>query len=435
MKGIRSVCSTSSTPKVSSTADTVSPAVIIADNGPVHASRCPVALVVGPGDRFLSGVSYYTALLATALAENGPVAMLLLRRLCPRVVYPGRTRVGRTDGMLPLPSIPVFDGLDWFWGSSAIGAWRFWRSVRPKVVILQWWTGTVLHSYLALAWLAKRTDARLIVEFHEIQDVDEAKVPLARQYTRAGLRCLLRRADAIVVHSDFDRLSVREAYPQLVDRPIEVIQHGPYAQHTQPRDGSNLLQPGEPVRLLIFGVVRPYKGHADFAAAVRLLVASGLDIHVIAVGEVWQGYREPLEELATILPPERLTLVDRFVTDDEVSGFFSNAHIVVLPYRRCSASGPLHIAMSWGLPVVTTSVGGLVEATAGYTGTVLVPPGDPAALAAGIRTALPLTRRVHSDPRSWRHSAECYAALLNRVDADWIPGARMGTSGIEAVAT
>jgi hypothetical protein len=35
---------------------------------------------------------------------------------------------------------------------------------------------------------------------------------------------------------------------------------------------------------------------------------------------------------------------------------------VVLPYHRSSASGPLHIAMSAGLPVVATAVSGLVEA-------------------------------------------------------------------------
>jgi glycosyltransferase involved in cell wall biosynthesis len=146
---------------------------------------------------------------------------------------------------------------------------------------------------------------------------------------------------------------------------------------------------------------------------------SGLDVHVTVVGEVWQGYREPLEELATILPADRLTVVDRYVTDAEVPAFFGAAHLVVLPYRRSSASGPLHIAMSWGLPVVTTSVGGLVESTASYTGAVLVPPGDPAALANGIRTALPLVGRAHADPHSWSRSAERYVALLDRIDAGW----------------
>jgi glycosyltransferase involved in cell wall biosynthesis len=137
------------------------------------------------------------------------------------------------------------------------------------------------------------------------------------------------------------------------------------------------------------------------------------------VGEVWQGYRQPLEDLAAILPTDRLTIVDRYVADDEVPGFFAAADLVVLPYRRSSASGPLLTAMACGLPVVTTSVGGLVEATAGYTGAVLVPPGDPAALADGIRSALPLIGTVHADPYSWGQAAERYAALLGRIDSGW----------------
>jgi glycosyltransferase involved in cell wall biosynthesis len=144
-----------------------------------------------------------------------------------------------------------------------------------------------------------------------------------------------------------------------------------------------------------------------------------LDVHVSVVGEVWQGYRQPLDDLATVLPPDRLTIVDRYVDDEEVPSFFAAADLVVLPYRRSSASGPLHIAMSCGLPVVTTSVGGLVEATAGYTGAVLVPPCDPAALADGIRSALPLIGTAHADPCSWAESAERYASLLDQAEAGW----------------
>jgi glycosyltransferase involved in cell wall biosynthesis len=392
--------------------------------GDGHTAVGHVALIVGPGDRFLSGVSYYTSLLTSALAERGPVAMLLLRRLCPRAIYPGRARVGKTDGTLPAPAVPAFNGLDWFWGSSALGAWRFWRRIRPNVVILQWWTATVLHSYLALAWLAKRSGVQLVVELHEVQDIGEARLPLVSQYTRAGMRLLLSRADAVVVHSEFDRRAMRDSYPQLAELPVAVIPIGPLADSDARQGGGFSLRqqpprPGEPVRLLIFGVVRPYKGHAELAAAVRLLTMSGLDLHVSVVGEVWQGYRQPLDELAAILPADRLTIVDRYVADAELAAFFAAAHLVVLPYHRSSVSGPLSIAMNWGLPVVTTSVGGLVEATAGYTGAVLVPPGDPAALADGIRTALPLVGAAHADSHSWRRSAEQYAALLDRIDEGW----------------
>ena len=398
----------------------------------------PVTLIVGPGDRFLSGVSYYTALLTSALAEYGPVATLLLRRLCPRVLYPGRARVGRTEGALPLPQVPVFNGLDWFWGLSALGAWRFWRLTRPSVVVLQWWTGTVLHSYLSLAWLAKRAGARLVIEFHELQDVGEASLPLASRYTRAGMQLLLRRADAVVVHSEFDRHELQRVYPQLANLPIEVIAHGPYTHHVG--TAGCLAAPDkqfspshcpssqvDPIRILIFGVIRPYKGHAELAAAISMLTASGLDIHLSVVGEVWQDYRQPLGDLRAVLPADRLSIIDRYVADDEVPGFFAAADLVVLPYRRSSASGPLHIAMSSGLPVVTTSVGGLVEATAGYTGAVLVPPCDPTALAEGIRTALPLIGITHTDPHSWHSSARRYVSLLNRIDADW-SGSELGAT-------
>jgi glycosyltransferase involved in cell wall biosynthesis len=357
-----------------------------------------------------------------ALAERGPAALLQLRRLCPRIFYPGRARVGSTDGALSLPDVPVFNGLDWFWGLSAFRAWRFLRRVRPSVVVLHWWTATVLHSYVALAWLAKRSGARLVVEFHEAQDVGEATLPLVGRYTKAGMRLLLSQVDAVAVHSEFDRIALRDTYPQLAELPSEVVTIGPFGNHV-PHDvvpaRNEGKTPDEPIRLLIFGVVRPYKGHAELAEAVRLLRASGLDVHVTVVGEVWQGYREPLDDFAAILPPDRLTIVDRFVADEEVPAYFAAADLLVLPYRRSSASGPLLTAMAWGLPVVTTAVGGLVEASEGYSGAVLVPPCDPEALASGIRSALPLIGTTHIDPNSWAQTAEEYAGLFERIGADW----------------
>jgi glycosyltransferase involved in cell wall biosynthesis len=330
--------------------------------------------------------------------------------------------VGTTEGVLSFPDdVPVCNGLDWFWGLSALRAWRFYRRARPSAVVLQWWTGTVLHSYLALAWLAKSSGARLILEFHEVQDVGEAALPLAAGYARTGMRLLLRCADAVVVHSEADRQIITTAYPRVAAIPLAVIPHGPYAQYAPSNDlagdasaqsPARRSQTDAPVRLLTFGVVRPYKGHAELAEAARLLVESGVDVHVTVVGEVWQGYREPLDRLAAVLPTGRLDLVDRYVADEEVSGFFASADLVVLPYHRSSASGPLHIAMSCGLPVVTTAVGGLVEASAGYTGAVLVPPGDAAALARGIRAALPLVGTRHTDPHSWSRTADRFAGLL-----------------------
>ena len=89
---------------------------------------------------------------------------------------------------------------------------------------------------------------------------------------------------------------------------------------------------------------------------------------------------------------------------------FARADVVVLPYLRSSASGPLHIAMSNGLPVVVTSVGGLAEAVADYPGALTVPPADAPALADALRSARGMTGRRYADPHSWRRNVDAILA-------------------------
>ena len=127
--------------------------------------------IVGPGTRFLSGITYYTYGLAGALAGEVRVSAVLMRRLLPRFLYPGRRRVGTDISTIALPDgVRAYDGVDWFWLPSLLGALRFLRREKPDVLVLQWWTGTVLHSFLALAFAARRRGARVVIEFHESLD-------------------------------------------------------------------------------------------------------------------------------------------------------------------------------------------------------------------------------------------------------------------------
>ena len=77
-------------------------------------------------------------------------------------------------------------------------------------------------------------------------------------------------------------------------------------------------------------------------------------------------------------------MLDRYIPDEEVEALFKAADVVVLPYRSATQSGVTHVAYALGVPVITTNVGGLAETVRpGETGLV-VPPEDPAALAAAI---------------------------------------------------
>jgi glycosyltransferase involved in cell wall biosynthesis len=369
---------------------------------------------VGPGTRFLSGITYYTYGLANALAPDGDVSVIFLRRLLPARLYPGRERVGAPLTQVGLaPEVDAYDGVDWYWLPSLAGAVRLLARRRPRVLLLQWWTGTVLHTYLALALVARLLGARVVVEFHEVLDTGEDRMRWVRRYVDAFAPWLFRGAVGYVVHSDFDRRLVVERFG-LDESRIEIVPHATI-DHFAPQETARPPATG-PCELLYFGVIRPFKGVDDLVRAFDAIPAEERDRYrLTVVGETWEDCTEPGELIEASPNRERIRFVNRYVTDEEVSAFFDEADVVVLPYHRSSQSGPLHIALNRGLPVVVTRVGGLVEAVEGYDGAVLVPPRDPVALLAGIRAAAQLRGRRFADPRGWSAIAQRYRRAFARL--------------------
>lgn len=370
-------------------------------------------LVVGSGTHFISGVSHYTRYVALALAERTPVSVILMRRLIPRALYPGRARVGDetlTDEDYP-PEMEVFDGVDWYWFPSMLGALRLLRRRRPEAVLFQWWTGSVLHSYLLLAVAARLQGARIIIEIHEIQDTGEAKLAPVRSYVQRFGRRLMGMADAYIVHSEFDREALDKSY-DIGQRPVRVVRHGPFSHYAVAESTRLREAPEGMCNFLFFGTIRPYKGLEDLVQAFELLAHDDENCWLTVVGETWEDWTQPIEMIEASKYRDRITLVNHYVSDAEVSRWFAGADIVSLPYRRSSASGPLHLTMDAGLPVVVTDVGGLTEAVHGYDGAVLVPGADPARLRDGLREAMTLRGIRFEDESSWVDNADTVLELL-----------------------
>ena len=382
------------------------------------ANRPTTITIVGAGTRFLSGMSYYTIRLANAFASRHRVGVITMRRLLPARLYPGRDRVGATLTRLAYePTIRVFDGVDWYWLPSILGALGNLVRRRPTVVVFQWWTGTVLHSYLFLALAARLAGARIVIEFHEILDTGEDAIPFAKHYVSLVAPLFVRLAAGYVIHSEADRAALEQRY-RLGDRPVAVIPHGPYDHLRGTAGPSARVAPAESLNLLFFGVIRPFKGLEDLVAAFNALAPEQVEGYwLTVVGETWEGWTRPFELIEQSPYRDRITVVNRYVHDDEVAAFFAAADAVVLPYHRSSASGPAHTAMSHGLPLVITAVGGLPHAVAGYDGAILVPPEDPAAIRAAIEQLPALRGRTFADPHSWERTLDRYDALFAEIGA------------------
>lgn len=370
-------------------------------------------LVVGSGTHFISGVSHYTRYVSMALAERTLVSVILMRRLIPRALYPGRDRVGDetlTDQDYP-PEMEVFDGIDWYWFPSMLGALRLLRRSRPEAVLFQWWTGAVLHSYVLLALAARLQGARIIIEIHEIQDTGEAKLAPVRSYVQRFGRRLMSMADAYIVHSEFDREALGKSF-DIGQRPVRVVRHGPFSHYAVAESTRLREAPEGMCNILFFGTIRSYKGLEDLVQAFELLASDDEGCWLTVVGETWEDWTQPIEMIMASKYRDRITLVNDYVSDAEVSRWFAGADIVSLPYRRSSASGPLHLTMDAGLPVVVTDVGGLTEAVRGYDGAVLVPGADPEALYEGLREAMGMRGRHFEDASSWADNAEAVLEQL-----------------------
>jgi glycosyltransferase involved in cell wall biosynthesis len=249
--------------------------------------------------------------------------------------------------------------------------------------------------------------------------------PLPRR--RAALarqRALMRRMDAVVVHSRHGAARLRDDLGLDPER-VRVIPHGAFDYLTRlplERPLPAELAGVEGPVILFFGLLRPYKGIDVLLRAFASV--EGAELWIVGMSRM---PLEPLRELATRAPgPVRF--MPRFITDPEIPAYFRRADLVVLPYREIEQSGVLYTALAFGKPIILSGVGGFRELAEDHGAARLVPPGDAEALAAALselvenrraRERLASTARaVAAGPYAWDEVAartiELYRELGSR---------------------
>jgi glycosyltransferase involved in cell wall biosynthesis len=397
----------------------------VSRSGRTREHICDVC-VVGASTVYTSGLSYFTYYVTKELSRRRATCSLLMRRLVPGPLYPAGHRIGASVTAVHTSQlVPTFDGVDWYGLPSVPKALRFLNRQRPRILLVQWWSGSMLPWYLLFAQWARRNGSSVVLELHEDQDPSEADMPIVGPLVRSLFRLLRDRADGFIVHSEWDKVRMARSLALPSGRTF-VIPHGPYPLAVA--EGAPARQapgPAQPITLLIFGLIRPYKGIMNLLDAFEALPREdGRGWRLLVVGDTWAGWTEPMERIGSSPYRSEIELVNRFVSDEEIPHFFAQADIVALPYLRSSASGPLQLAMSAGLPIVVSDVGGLGERAAAYTGAVLVPAGDLEALINGILDAVDLVGTTHTEPDSWETIGDMYEQVFESVleDAGSTPG-------------
>ena len=195
--------------------------------------------------------------------------------------------------------------------------------------------------------------------------------------------------DALIVHTTQSRNALRELGVE-GDR-IHVIPHGiiPLGDGPPPAPVPRQFGEDDPVTLLFFGLIKPYKGvdvlleafakiSPEFRRGVRLKIA----------GNPIEVHEDLTDVVARLGIQDQVDLDLRFVPDNEVPALVAGADVLVFPYHRIDASGIFMSILPYGKPIVASNVGLFQEYVNSGTDGLLPAPGDVDELALALTTLL-----------------------------------------------
>jgi glycosyltransferase involved in cell wall biosynthesis len=327
--------------------------------------------------------------LLTAIAEVGPSRGVIPELVScedladdPRPAYPIHRILPRQVPRDELPSTAA-------WAAERVGYY-----VRRERAFLDWVDRRsdigLVHFQEYTPWLApshfralRSRGIPIVFTVHNIK-AHYRKFLMHEMIRDFCFKSAWRVCDALLVHTEGLQAALSD-FLAGVHPPIHVTPHGVWHGDSRPAWTAYEEKPMRD-RLLFFGVIRPNKGVHVLLHALERLPRCDLTI----AGEAEEpSYLQRIRRLVRRFPPGRVELIDRYVSQDEMTDLFRRSRLVILPYTTFSAqSGVLHQALAHGRPVVATEIGGLGECVRRWGIGHVVPPGDGRSLAAAIELSL-----------------------------------------------
>ncbi|MFF2370078.1 glycosyltransferase [Agromyces sp. NPDC058110] len=250
-------------------------------------------------------------------------------------------------------------------------------------------------------------------------------------------RLLADRADAVHVMAPdtpellADVCAIDPTRTLRIPHPSYAGVYGPPTPAAEARSALGVA-PDEPT-VLFLGQMRPYKGIELLLAAIEHLDRSGRDLPVLLLAG--SADRVQREAILAALPRRARTIARfEFIPDREVGGWFGAADVAVFPYRAILNSGSVHLAATYGVPVLLPDEPHLVRQFGEHEWVRFADVSDPSLFASAITRSLARPvgepgrldcRRFVRERSPWRIS-QAYARALEGV----VAGARVDGLGL-----
>ena len=311
--------------------------------------------IVGPSYPLRGGNALFVAHLYESLSVDHEVYVVSFRRLYPTLLFPGKTQMNLSRAPVKsTPSRQLIDSLNPItWVRAA--RWITKPKRRPDLVVFVWWNPFFGVCYGTMARLLRRRYGVPVVFVCENVVSHEN-----RWVDRFLTRFALSAADYYLVLSGVVERRIESLFPTRPVRQAALPIYDCYRTEAADRDEARRELGLERPTMLFFGYVRKYKGLGYLLKAIPLVLEK-VDAELLVVGEFYDdraAYDSLVERLGI---GDRVKIVAEHVPDEDVGKYFSAADVAVLPYVSATQSGITQIAFAFGIPVISTNVGGLPE--------------------------------------------------------------------------
>lgn len=335
-------------------------------------------------------VTLYTKYLGEK--EQGKGAVFL-----KELFYPGF----HTDFIKSLPK-PAFLGLKGIAHLfSLIRLWLVLRNEKPDIIHFQWAPLPVVDRMFVPLF---RKIAPVVLTVHDSSPFNDN--PRSRLQA-IGAIDIMRDYDHLIVHTEKAKESIRKY--GIAGEYVSRIEHGVIGIDNFPDIPQKAANDTDPVTILLFGHLKPYKGADILIEALANMPEGALRKTRLRIVGKPQMDTEPLFAMARQLKVEDHIQWDlRFIGDDEIGQVFAESDITAMPYREIDASGVLMVSLSVGRPIIATKIGLFAEILEDGKHGYLVPMENPKEL------AIALTKLVE-DPALRNKMADNVRALSQSI--------------------
>jgi glycosyltransferase involved in cell wall biosynthesis len=333
--------------------------------------------LVGPSFPFRGGISHYSTLLFKSLKKRHKVKFYSFKRQYPHFLYPGKT--DKDSSHVPLRDAEIEPCLD------SINPFTWFKVARkiirdnPDMTLFPWWVVFWAPQFLTIICILKLfSKTKILFICHNIQEHEKNRI----KYFISKL--VLSRGDYFIVHSEEEKERLIGATGKT---QVKVNFHPTYEIFNSGRipkeKAKEKLRISEENIILFFGFVREYKGLVYLIAAMPDILKN-IDVRLVIAGEFWKDKSHYLKMIKDLNLGKKVTIIDRYIPNEEMPYFFYASDIVVLPYTSVTGSGLVQLALGFNKPVVVSRIGALSEVVCDKKTGFLVPPKNPQVLAKAV---------------------------------------------------